>query len=286
MKQFFFFCLAALSWEAALSQQWSANGTTLFYNGGGVGIGTSTPGTAALGIAVANTDGFHTNGPVITVTNTSTFNPTGNGYNAAGVNYIAGNGVVLGQVLANYGIGTNAPFNGGSGLYITTRTDHPIIFTTGTTGTEKMRITNDGNVGIGTTDTRGYMLAVNGNAIFTKVVVKPYSLWPDYVFKKGYDLLDLADLERYIRDHGHLPGIAIEKVVQRQGIDLGEQQTALLKKVEELTLYLINENKTLIDHNKQLIEQNARLEAQQKEIDELKAMIQANNNQIQKINIR
>jgi hypothetical protein len=276
MRQLFFF-LAALSWNAAFSQ-WSTNGTTLYYNGGSVGIGTSNPGTSALYIAVPNTDGGHTNGPTISISNTSTFNPTGNGYNAASLNCWAGNGAVLGQFVANYGVGTAAPYNSGSGLYINTRTDHPIIFETGLTASEKMRITYDGNVAIGTTNPQGYKLAVNGNAIFTKVIVKTYSTWPDYVFKKGYTLPDLADLERYIRDHGHLPGIATERVVQREGVDLGEQQTALLKKVEELTLYLINENKTLIDRNRQLTDQNGRLEAQQKEIDELKAMIRANNN--------
>jgi hypothetical protein len=137
------------------------------------------------------------------------------------------------------------------------------------------------NVAIGTTSTpAGYKMAVNGSAIFTKVVVKPQSAWADYVFKKGYVLPGLAELEQYIRDNGHLPGIATEQDVQRVGIDLGEQQTALLKKVEELTLYLINENKSLKEQNqqisqqnKQLNDQNARLEAQQKEIDELKAMI-------------
>ena len=68
--------------------------------------------------------------------------------------------------------------------------------------------------------------------------------------------------------------------IGRHGIDLGGQQTALLKKVEELTLYLIrqnqaltDQNKQIIDQNKQLTEQNTRLEAQQKEIDALKALI-------------
>ncbi|HWB93110.1 MAG TPA: hypothetical protein VG605_14710, partial [Puia sp.] len=62
------------------------------------------------------------------------------------------------------------------------------------------------------------------------------------------------------------------------GIDLSEHAAAMLKKVEELTLYLIRQNQELTDQNKQLAEQNARLEAQQKEIDELKASIQAKKN--------
>jgi hypothetical protein len=149
------------------------------------------------------------------------------------------------------------------------------------------------NIGIGTNNTQGYKLAVNGAGIFTKIVAKPQTSWPDYVFDKGYELLSLAELEQYIRVHHHLPGITPEAEVMQQGIDLGAQQTSLLKKVEELTLYLIHENqsltsqnrqmteqaKQLADQNKQLSEQNARLEAQQKEIDDLKAMIRADHKQ-------
>jgi hypothetical protein len=124
------------------------------------------------------------------------------------------------------------------------------------------------NIGIGTSNTDGYKLAVNGTAIFTKVKVKTSGTWPDYVFKKGYALPDLPQLERYISEHKHLPGIASEKEVQQEGIDVGDHEAALLKKVEELTLYLIEQNKTMG-------EQKARLEAQQKEIDELKALIKA-----------
>jgi len=124
------------------------------------------------------------------------------------------------------------------------------------------------NVAIGTNSAQGYKFAVNGTAIFTKVLVKPFPNWPDYVFRKDYVLPGLDAVEAYIHAHHHLPGIPSEKEVSG-GVDVGAQQTALLKKMEELTLYLIRENKSLR-------EQNARLEAQQKEIDELRAMIQAN----------
>jgi hypothetical protein len=130
------------------------------------------------------------------------------------------------------------------------------------------------NVGIGTSNTQGYKLAVNGTAIFTKVKIKTAGTWPDYVFKKEYHLPDLQALERYISQHKHLPGIESESDVQRDGIDIGDHQAALLKKIEELTLYLIEENKRLTDQNKQLAEQNTRLERQQQEIDALKELVQ------------
>jgi Bacterial Ig domain len=128
-----------------------------------------------------------------------------------------------------------------------------------TNNVERMTILKDGTIGIGTKTTYGYALAVNGTAIFTKAKVKTAGTWPDYVFKPDYILPDLKDLERYLKEHQHLPDIASEKTVQREGIDIAEQQAALLKKVEELTLYLIQQNK--------------KIEAQQKELDKLKARI-------------
>ena len=135
-----------------------------------------------------------------------------------------------------------------------------------TNNVERMTILKDGTIGIGTKTTYGYSLAVNGTAIFTKAKVKTAGTWPDYVFKKDYRLPGLTELEQYIFANHHLPGVDPASIVQKEGIDLGDQQTVLLKKVEELTLYLIQQNKLLSD-------QNTRLEAQQKEIDELKALI-------------
>ena len=82
-----------------------------------------------------------------------------------------------------------------------------------------------------------------------------------------------------------MPDIPAQAQVQEDGIDLAEHAAALLKKVEELTLYAIQQNKTLTEQDrqineqsKQLAEQNARLEAQQKELDELKALIKDKKN--------
>lgn len=106
-----------------------------------------------------------------------------------------------------------------------------------------IRITGNGymggNVGIGTTDTKGYKLAVNGTAMFTKAMVKPYGNWPDYVFKPDYVLPSLSTLEAYIKKERHLPHIASEKQVTETGIDLAENQKGLVKTVEELTLYIL-----------------------------------------------
>jgi hypothetical protein len=129
------------------------------------------------------------------------------------------------------------------------------------------------NIAIGTSNSQGYKLAVNGTAIFTKVKVKTAGTWPDYVFRNGYELPDLMALETYLQTYHHLPGIASEADVQRDGIDVGDQQAAMLKKVEELTLYLIDQNKRLTEQNRQLEDQNNKLQDLQRQIDDLKKLV-------------
>jgi hypothetical protein len=114
-------------------------------------------------------------------------------------------------------------------------------------GTEDvlMAIQENGNVGIGTIDTKGYKLAVNGTAIFTKAVVKAYGSWPDYVFDSAYPLLPLPQLKEFIKKNRHLPEIPSAKEIEENGIDLGTGQAALLKKIEELTLYILEQEARL-----------------------------------------
>ncbi len=98
---------------------------------------------------------------------------------------------------------------------------------------------SDGNVGIGTTDTKGYKLAVGGEMIAERVVVKLKATWPDYVFKTGYSLRTLSEVERFVKTNNHLPDVPSEAEVKEKGIDMEQMNATLLKKVEELTLYMI-----------------------------------------------
>lgn len=100
---------------------------------------------------------------------------------------------------------------------------------------------SSGNVGIGTTDTKGYKLAVNGNVIATSMIVKLYANWPDYVFKKSYKLPSLLEVKSYIDKNQHLPEMPSETDVKQNGINLGEMNKILTKKIEEPTLYLIDQ---------------------------------------------
>jgi len=127
-------------------------------------------------------------------------------------------------------------FSGGSGGYDITENDLQNYM--------RMVIDNTGNVAIGTNDPKGYRLAVNGSAIFTKVKVQQFP-WADYVFHKDYQLPTLAEVEKYIEQHKHLPGVPSAAEVEKEGIDVGDNQATLLKKIEELTLYIIQQNKEM-----------------------------------------
>ncbi|MES2653137.1 MAG: hypothetical protein V4663_15455 [Bacteroidota bacterium] len=100
-----------------------------------------------------------------------------------------------------------------------------------------------GNVGIGTL-TPTEKLSVNGN-IRAKEIKVETSGWPDYVFNKDYHITPLKELEEYIKINKHLPEIPSAKVAEQEGINLGEMNKLLLKKIEELTIHLIEKNKAI-----------------------------------------
>ncbi len=115
-------------------------------------------------------------------------------------------------------------------------------------------IYTDGNIGIGTTSP-SEKLSVNGN-IKTKKLIVTQTNWPDYVFHPAYQLQPLDEVEKFVQVNRHLPGVPSEKEVAKDGVDVGENQAVLLKKIEELTLYMIslqkqvNELKTKLDGKK------------------------------------
>lgn len=109
------------------------------------------------------------------------------------------------------------------------------------TPTEKLRITSLGDVGIGTA-TPDSKLAVNGK-IHAKEVKVDLTGWPDYVFENSYNLPSLQEVENHIVEEGHLPNIPSASEVEKNGIQLGEMNAKLLQKIEELTLYMIAQDK-------------------------------------------
>lgn len=97
----------------------------------------------------------------------------------------------------------------------------------------------NGNVGIGTLDTKGHKLAVNGTIIAKEIKVES-SDWADFVFKKGYKLPTIEEVKRHIDEKGALPGVPTEKEIKTNGVNLAETDVLLLQKIEELTLYIID----------------------------------------------
>jgi hypothetical protein len=132
-----------------------------------------------------------------------------------------------------------------TGTYIASYSNHPLMFGTnaGSAALAKMTIFNNGNVGIGTSDPKGYKLAVAGNMVAESVKVALQPNWPDYVFEPEYKLLSLPETEKFIKENKHLPEIPSAATVAETGLNLGEMNAKLLKKIEELTLHLINQDK-------------------------------------------
>lgn len=124
---------------------------------------------------------------------------------------------------------------------------------------------NTGNVGIGTINTYGYSLAVAGKILTDEVMVKHYDTWPDYVFEPEYKLMPLDEVETFVKTNKHLPNVKSQEEV-KDGYGLSEMNAVLLQKVEELTLYIIEQQKEM-EAQKKLVK------SQQEEINEIKEIL-------------
>ncbi len=100
-----------------------------------------------------------------------------------------------------------------------------------------------GQLGIGTANVGSYKLAVNGNVRSKEVVVE--TGWADFVFDEKYKLPLLSDVEKFIKANKHLPNIPSAEEIQTNGLKVGEVQTKMMQKIEELTLYVIELEKRI-----------------------------------------
>ncbi len=115
-----------------------------------------------------------------------------------------------------------------------------------------------GNVAIGSSTTGTHKLAVDGTIGAREIVIEVGD-WSDFVFEDDYTLPSLKDVETHIKENGHLKDIPSAQEVEENGVSVGEMNAKLLQKVEELTLYIIDQQKSI--------------ERQQQEIDALKHQI-------------
>jgi hypothetical protein len=211
------------------------NNLLLNKNGGNVGIGTTTPTHARLeingnvGAAVAM---FGSDKHGVTI---SADNPE------IGFNYFYNGGTKA--IKPGYASYMGMDRTNGS-IYIGNFNGNQSSSAFGPISDAQFRIyiLQNGNVGIGTTNPT-YKLSVNGNIRSKEVVVE--SGWADFVFEKEYKLPTLSDVEKFIKINKHLPEIPSAKEIQNNGLKLGEVQTKMMQKIEELTLYVIQLNKEI-----------------------------------------
>ncbi|MEL7145867.1 MAG: hypothetical protein AAFO69_05835, partial [Bacteroidota bacterium] len=134
-------------------------------------------------------------------------------------------------------------------------------------GTAQMYIKRDGNVGIGVLDP-AHKLDVDGSIRGEKLIADP-DAWPDYVFEEDYELKSLEEVQAYIKENGHLPNIAPAETYLTNGVSLADMDVKLLEKIEELTLYTIEQENKLKAQEQRAKERDALLEQLMKRVAEL-----------------
>ena len=110
--------------------------------------------------------------------------------------------------------------------------------------TNILHLGTDGMFSISNNTRKTFVVEANGLTRARKIKVDA-DVWADYVFEEDYKLMPLADVENFLKEHKHLPSIPSEKVMKEEGIDLAEMNVKMMEKIEELTLYLIQQNKEL-----------------------------------------
>lgn len=268
--------LSTLAFNTTGINNMAFGGSALLHNTTGndnIGIGyqalmssTTTYGSLAIGtnsLALANGQG---NTGVGYQTGSDITNGTGNTFLGffTGSKITGSNNTVIGSSMSTEPSGIitgsgNTILGGNIRGLSPTLTNH-IILADGS-GNIRLIADNTGNIGIGT-GSPDMKLTVAGTIHSTEVKVDTSIPTPDYVFDSGYELTSLNEVKKYIDKNHHLPEIPSAAQVAKEGINLGEMNTRLLKKVEELTLYLI-------ESNKELKTQKAMIMRQQKQINKI-----------------
>ena len=201
-------------------EHWNISNGNIYRNSGNVGIGTNDPQSR-----------LHVNGDVFLLS-TDFRNQL----------QILGNE----QIPERRGISISDDSDGAFNFYIHSwQSDAAFNFIDALNNNNLMTIKEDGSVGIGTTETTGYKLAVSGFIHAEEVKIEHADKWYDFVFENDYDLPKLNELEKFITENKHLPDVPSAKEVKENGINLGEMNGILLKKIEELTLYVIEQQKEI-----------------------------------------
>jgi len=167
------------------------------------------------------------------------------------------------------GVGTNSPrvqldVIGGTGIYsrrITIGNLDPTVYTADFQMKTYHSTTTNPNKELFVVENPDRKLFVieNSGLIRAREIKVDLTTWPDYVFENNYQLMPLPKVENYIQLNGHLPNVPSATEVEENGLSLGEMNKVLLEKIEELTLYLIEQEKRLKEQNERLIELESNL---------------------------
>ena len=198
--------------------------------GGSIGINTTSPlqmlhvveGNILISASSERAPGS-ANGSILFGDEPTSTNP----YGKWGIEYV-------GNEDEGYGLNFWKPYNTGGGFM------NNVLF-----------LADNGNVGVGTNEPPA-KFSVNGKVLAKEVhVCTSPDCWPDYVFGENYKLMNLKELDAYVKANKHLPGVPSANEVEEQGdVDLGEMNAILLEKVEELTRYVIDLQKQIDEMKK------------------------------------
>lgn len=201
-----------LYFKSANTHKWFVNNQpTMALVGGRLGIGTQSPNHELI---------VQGNDPVMQIRDDAQDNSA----NAARL-----------ELLENAG----GSFDGGAYFWWNGDTNRLLIGTKNQGNNTNLLVLDraSNSVGIGTQNPGSYRLAVNGKVRAKEIVVE--TGWSDYVFEDGYDLKSLQEVKAFISENGHLPDVPSAEEIAENGVSLGESQSTLLRKIEELTLHII-----------------------------------------------
>jgi len=294
--------IATMGWNgSSMSVSSTVAATPFTFSNMNVGIGTTTAPTNALevngtikatnvidatGVSIAskwtkNSDKSITSSFPVTINSTAIENyelsvgglsgpySTGNAHQGIYISSFGGNSLYSGTFAGNAIYARANGYNGTPGYSGYFEGGNFLISRMNQSATPDLMVNNDGNVSIGTKTiyttpgipTDIFKLSVNGKIACKELNVDVH--WADFVFDPNYKLLKLSEVESYINDNKHLPDIPSAEDVEKKGIGIGDMQSKMMQKIEELTLYIITQEKNIQ-------KQQATIELMQTEINALK----------------
>jgi len=242
------------------SSQWSQNGNDIYYNDGYVGIGTTNSGSS------------------LTIKS-----QTGQTENLLNLRDESNNSLIVFTETGYVGIGTTNPL---ASLTIKAKSGQSdnLLNLRDNSNNVVVVFKQTGNVGIGTTNPT-HKLSVNGTIRSKEVIVN--TGWSDFVFEPDYNLPTLNEVEQFIQVNGRLMDMPSAEEVEKNGVSIGNISSKLLQKIEELTLYTIDQEKEIENLQQENTEQNITIENQQQQIDlqnqQIQQLLQQNQEILQRI---